>query len=178
MSPKVYNPLRKFIVNTQLIISHSPTFFRNFIYRMDIKKLLISMVETDTNPTERFHFRPFHRSFPHSPRQELIQFFGYRSIEYPLISIRHRTGIPKKLIRHRFLPTVHHIIGSQTESMQGILASLFQRKLNGKIVDACRQVGRLKTHILHLLTGNPLKRFTQRPVTMTQRMPCICTKRP
>ena len=157
MSPKLPNSFCKLIINSHQIVSHLPRFFRDFINGIYIKKFIIGKIETDTYSANCFDFLPFHREFPNFPRQQFGQFFGNRSIEDSLIGLGHRTNIPKKFMNHRFFPMIHHIIRSQAKSMKSILALILQRKLNGQIVDTSRQIGRLKTHILHLFTSYPFE---------------------
>ena len=145
---------------------------------MDIQELLIGILKRHTNSTGQCNFRPFHRGIRQFLGKNPVQFLWNGRIKNHPTSLGHRTDIPKKLLPHRLLPMVHHIVGSQAKSMQGMLEGIFQAKLGGQVIDAGRQVGRLQGHILHLLTGYPLEAFTQRTITMMQRTLPFLAKRP
>ena len=178
MPPKIRYSIGKLLIEANQIISHLPTFLRHFIHGMNIQELVIGSLKANPNPTNCFQFRPFHRSFPRFLREKFIQFFRDRNLQNSLISLDYRTDIAKKLIYHRLLAPVHHVIGGKAKCMQGVLDGIFQRELCGQIIDACRQVGGLQRYILHPFTGYPFERLAQRAITMTQRTIRILAKRP
>ena len=161
VSPEVSNAFGKFIVHSQQIVPHPPSFLRHFIHRMYIQEFLICIIKTDTDAAGQRYFRPFHRGIPCILWKYFIQFLGDGRIQNHPASLGYRTYIPKEFFQHRFLAMIHHIVRCQTKGMQSMLYRIIQRKLGGEIVDACRQVGGLQRHILHLLTGNPFQKFAQ-----------------
>ena len=178
MLPKVGHPFRKLFVHSQHIITNPPRFIRDFINGVNIKELLISIFKTDTKPTGKYNFLPFHRSFLHLLRENVFQFFRYGSRKDTGISIGHRTKIPQEFLSNRFFPMIHHLVTSQSERMQGIRHGMVERELCGHIVDTGSQVRGLQTDILHLLADDTFKRSTQGTVSMQQRTLLIYTKRP